>query len=151
MNCNIFVVRLSIKEATAQSIDHRYTPKNAIDGDTTTFYHSDYTKTFGKWIQVQLITPGLVQSVIITNRLDCCGDRLKNVEVRVGHIEVKKNRPSLITRNSLCGNYTGPGLNGERVVIDCNPAIYGEYVTVQVLHDEYLNIAELEVFGNKIG
>ena len=96
--------------------------------------------------------PGFVHLVKITNRKDCCGRRLKNVEIRVGHNETKKTGQSLISRNILCGKYTGPGSNGQTVLINCDPAIEGKYVTIQTLDDTItkINIAEVQVFGNEI-
>ena len=98
------------------------------------------------------MNPGLVQSVIITNRKDCCGQRLKGVEVRVGHNQVKRTSQNLISKNSLCGKYAGPGSNGETVVINCNPSIEGKYVTIQTIDDKVtvINLAEVEIYGNKI-
>ena len=92
-----------------------------------------------------------MQTVIITNRKDCCGDRLKSVEVRVGPNEVTKADESQILQNSLCGSYSGPGSNGEIVGITCSPAIEGKYVTVQIVEDIQVNFAEVEVIGGSKG
>ena len=103
------------------------------------------------WLQVELTHPGLVQTVIIINRKDCCGDRLKSVEVRVGPNEATKTGESHILRNSLCGRYSGPGSNGEIVNITCSAAIEGKYVTVQIMENIQVNFAEVEVFGYSKG
>ena len=96
-----------------------------------------------------MINVGLVQRVIIINRKDCCGDRLKDVEVRVGISGIGETKQGVITENSFCGNYSGPGSNGERIVIDCMEAIESKYVTLQLMTDEktILNLAEVEVYG----
>ena len=82
---------------------------------------------------------------------------LEDVEVRVGHYEVNKTEQSLISRNGFCGNYTGPGSDGqgsdgEFIVIDCIAAIEGKYVTIQILDDRVTSIelSEVEIFGNEI-
>ena len=84
-------------------------PEKLIDKKFNNFYHSTYTNN--AWVQLELLNIGTVSKVRIFNRLDCCGDRLLNMEVRVGNNEVTVGNQSYITTNQLCGMYVGPGKN----------------------------------------
>ena len=97
--------------------------------------------------------PGMVQKVVIINRKDCCGDRLKSLEVRVGPNEVTNAEKGLISRNTICGMIAGPGKDGEIAVISCNPPIEGKYITLQTLDATvtHINFAEVWGFGNSSG
>ena len=95
---------------------------------------------------------GMVHRVKIINRKNCCGNRLKNADVRAGLSKVDVDKTGIITENSFCGNYKGPGSNGETIVINCKEAIKSRYVTLQLMNNEKstLNLAEVEVYGKGI-
>ena len=90
-----------------------------------------------------------MHKVKITNRVDCCGDRLKNIEVRVGNDEVTEQSQQGLSTNTLCGKFDGPGTDGQVVHMECAEAIPGRYITIQLTDTEgaIMNIAEFEAFG----
>ena len=107
------------------------------------------------WFQVQLDGTAIVKRVIIINRKDCCGERLRNLEVRAGIYDLEKYWlvegnfiEQHISLNSHCGNYAGPGTTGETIEIYCNPKITANYVTVQMLgHQIAIAFQEIMIFG----
>ena len=156
LTCSIFINSekvgvLPIKESTALSEHPLYGPENAVDNDTDTFFASSDNATINAWIQLELKNAGSVRSVQITNREDCCGQRLKNMEVRFGNTSVMKTEQVPISSNTVCGSFGGPGSDGELIVIDCNQTVEGKYVTIQTLDDTVtqINIAEVQVIGNE--
>ena len=69
----------------------------------------------------------------IYNRQNCCGDRLKSVEVRAGIHPVEADYKGRITANSLCGTFVGPGADAGVYTITCNTPIYAKIVTLQIV------------------
>ena len=87
-----------------------------------------------------------LSGVKITNRKDCCGSRLSDVEVRAGNTALQSNFTGKITANKICGKFEGPGRNGENYTIDCEEEIMAEYVTIQIIDDNaLLNISEIQI------
>ncbi|XP_013415419.1 uncharacterized protein LOC106177244 [Lingula anatina] len=80
----------------------------AVDGNyDDSMYHLSCTHTDlgqGQWWLVDLLRTERVAGVIITNRGDCCSDRLNNFEVRVGTTYVDN---SSFTQYKLCASYPG--------------------------------------------
>ena len=143
---------LEIRVATAEtqkSIEQG--AMNLIDKDTSTFYLSAGNAPSNTWVQLELATVGTVHNIKITNRLECCGKLLSDIEVRVGDYKVtieNSGMPNHTIPNTVCGTYDGPGSYGETVTIQCSKPVKGRYVTVQTLArvPKILNIAEVEVF-----
>ena len=90
--------------------------------------------------------PILLEGVKIYNRQDCCGNRLKSVEVRVGKQTIDTNFKGKITENSLCGTFVGPGVNAGVHKVTCNPPIVGNIVTLQIVEsgNQVLQLDEVE-------
>ena len=77
-------------------------PQLAWRGDSSNnsgFFHSNQENN--PWLRIQLNKPTTVTSVTIINRKDCCGERLKNLELRGG----MKNDLT----NPVIGEFKGPG------------------------------------------
>ena len=60
----------------------RFPAWNCIDGDTKTMCHTRGKESY-PWVTL-VIPRSIVRTVRITNRVDCCGDRMVNVKVCVG-------------------------------------------------------------------
>merc|ERR1712112_542278 len=125
-------------------------PANCIDGNTT---NGKMCHTAGKesypWITL-VIPLSIVRSVRITNRKDCCGDRMRNMKIWVG-----KKFPSTTnveyTGGALLGTFSGPGTNGQVVDITSKTEVEGTHVVVQIeTNGDYINLLEIEVFGEPI-
>ena len=122
---------------------------NAIDDQINgNFYHSEYEDF--PWYQYQLPEKKNISGLTLVNREDCCGERMHNVEIRVGldaATDANKGLP-LSNINHLCGVFPGPGVTGGSYKIICeNGPIETEYVTIQIMGKEYLQISEIELIG----
>ena len=83
------------------------------------------------------------------------------MEVRVGNDKSAKESSGILTSNSWCDKYDGPGKDGEVVLVQCKnfatkkvQPINGKYITIQKKQNgktKAINMAEVEVFGNYIG
>uniref|UniRef100_H3ALS4 Fucolectin tachylectin-4 pentraxin-1 domain-containing protein n=1 Tax=Latimeria chalumnae TaxID=7897 RepID=H3ALS4_LATCH len=116
--------------------------KHAIDGNKNTNHRQlscSHTKADkSPWWRLDLQTTRTIMTVVLTNRVDCCSNRLRNVEVRVGN--------SLKNKFPVCG-CASLILPGATVGFCCYGAS-GRYVTVFIPNRrEFLTLCEVEVFG----
>ncbi|XP_033958266.1 fucolectin-1-like [Pseudochaenichthys georgianus] len=117
---------------------------SAIDGNRDNNLYSGSCTLTGRisnpWWRVDLLEPYVVTSIIISNRGDCCPERLVGAQIHIG--------------NSLDDN----GLSNPVVgTISTTEALYtltftdraeGRYVTVHIPgYGKYLTLCEVEVYG----
>ena len=95
-----------------------------IDGDKTTktvdnLCHSNRDENErAPWLALDFgDSDSSVERVDIFNRADCCGPRLKNVEVRVSD-ELPTDGSQMFSGGSLFGKFGGPGYNGQQIIIE---------------------------------
>jgi hypothetical protein len=82
---------------------------------------------------VQLASDSIVESIQITNRGDCCGQRLENVDIFVG--------------GQLCGN-TGKIAQGATVLYTCPTPLSGNVVELKSYNrDTSLTICGFQAYG----
>nr|AAI24927.1 MGC53587 protein [Xenopus laevis] len=129
-------------EATQSSLYRpEYNAAAAIDGNkATNVMLGSCSHTGGDnpaWWKLDLKKMYKVQSVVIVNRGDCCSERLKGAEIRVGN--------SADNNNPVCGTITDVSKNP--ITLPCNWMV-GRYVSVVIPgRVEYLHICEVEVIG----
>uniref|UniRef100_F6YUZ9 X-epilectin n=1 Tax=Xenopus tropicalis TaxID=8364 RepID=F6YUZ9_XENTR len=137
---------LAISGAVRQSSTYaaQYPAEKAVDGikDTNTFARpcaiTGYDK--GPWWQLDLKKNYRVGSMVIVNRGDCCADRLKGAEIRVGS--------SPDNNNPVCGIIND---FSNLITTLCCDGKEGRYVSVVIPgRNEYLNLCELEVYGQEV-
>ena len=92
-----------------------------IDGDTETdAYHGGnmcHTEDESlPWLAIDYGTTVTVKRVEIFNRDDCCGDRTKNVDVRVAY-ELPTSSTQMFSGGSLLGHFAGPGTDGQHIIV----------------------------------
>ncbi|KAK3084543.1 hypothetical protein FSP39_015127 [Pinctada imbricata] len=83
----------------------------------------------------------IIERIRITNRGDCCPERLHDVDVTVaGH-----NKKFDV----VCGTFRGPGKASEKVVVQCPKRTKGRYVRLQITKgsNNVLTVCEVEVMG----
>ena len=68
------------------------------------------------WLAIDYGKSITVKRVDIFNRDDCCGDRTKNVDVRVSN-ELPISGSEMFSGGSLFGHFAGPASNGEHIII----------------------------------
>ena len=80
--------------------------------------------------------------VTIVNRKDCCGEVLKNVEVRAG-LDFAQEKGKLLEVNTVCGEFEGPGTNGGHHEVNCVTTLPAQFITVQKKEQGVLHVAEI--------
>jgi hypothetical protein len=96
------------------------------------------------WWAVDLGKEMKVVRLAITNRADCCPDRLKDFDVGLTNIDPSKTAP-VASSYSLCAHYTGYFSNTAN--IDCSPDVVpGRYLVVRLPVKQYLTLCEVEVY-----
>ena len=125
----------------------KYSPSKAIDNDKETIFATSGYYEMNPWLQIQLGNISSVHHVIIHNRNDCCGDRMKNVTLRVAFTKFVKGMN--LNDAEICGTYRGPGKNGDEISISCNGSIKGQYVSIHLMQDTpaLLNLNEIMIYG----
>ncbi|XP_075117634.1 fucolectin-7-like [Leptodactylus fuscus] len=118
--------------------------KLAINGEKNSNYmKGSCTHTKGDlppWWQVNLKQIYKISNVVLTNRGDCCKERLMGAEVRIG------NSPD--NNNPVCGRVTD--VSSLTLPFCCN-RMEGQYVSVVIPgRPEYLTLCEVEVYGEPV-
>ncbi|XP_073692858.1 uncharacterized protein [Garra rufa] len=119
--------------------------QNAIDGKRQSFFVQNscsVTSSDGEpWWRVDLLDVYRVTRVIITNRGDCCEERINGVQIRVGNsLENNGNN------NELAATIAAIPL-GDTKTFEFKP-IKGRYVNIFVPgRSEFLTLCEVEVFA----
>ncbi|KAK3108550.1 hypothetical protein FSP39_010471, partial [Pinctada imbricata] len=145
---------LALRKETFQSGTYRYneyhydingTSDKAVDGDSSAdFYLLSCAHTVESntpYWYVDLGNEHRIQHVEITNRGDCCAERLHDVEVSVAGPNKEFNM--------ICGSFKGPGTTSQIVVIDCPYGMKGRYVKLQIVEgtENSLTLCEVKVMG----
>ncbi|XP_077869752.1 uncharacterized protein LOC144361814, partial [Saccoglossus kowalevskii] len=118
----------------------------AVDGDTSSdySYHSCiHTQLeYEPWWRVDVGQQSEIHDIVITNRQDCCRNRLIGAEVRVG---ISK---SMNESNTLCGVVTRENIEEVDIAINCGDNVVGRYVSIHIINRiDYLHVCEVKVFG----
>ncbi|KAM4028689.1 uncharacterized protein ACNLHF_024000 [Anomaloglossus baeobatrachus] len=142
-------VNLARTGVASQMSDYPYSTrsgvaKNAIDGNKDTDFnsesctHTDLEKD--PWWRLDLTQSYKISIVVITNRMDCCPERLMGAEVQVG------NSPD--NNNPVCGKVTDVS---SATLSFCCKGMEGQYVSVVIPgRSEYLSMCEVEVYSDSV-
>uniref|UniRef100_A0AAZ1Y0S5 Fucolectin tachylectin-4 pentraxin-1 domain-containing protein n=1 Tax=Oreochromis aureus TaxID=47969 RepID=A0AAZ1Y0S5_OREAU len=108
-------------------------PENAIDGNRASNYYQEScahtNNDLNPWWRLDLLKTYKINTVTITNRQDCCPERINGAEIRIG--------------NSL--NDNGNHLNYLRVTF-IQTFVLGRYINIVIPgRREYLTLCEVEV------
>ncbi|XP_037640569.1 uncharacterized protein LOC119496950 [Sebastes umbrosus] len=143
-------VALRGKATQSDRYEHAFgAADSAIDGNRESNFHSgSCTHTdeeTNPWWRVDLLESYIVTSVIITNRGDCCQQRLNGAEVHIGNL-LQDNGAA----NPVCALITSIPA-GDTVEFQCSGGMDGRYVTIVVPgREEYLTLCEVEVYGYRL-
>ena len=112
-----------------QSSTHsdRFRAAKCIDGDTTGPDDAPFVDdTVGDmchtleeptpWFAIDYGKTVVVNRVEIFNRALCCGDRTRNVDVRISD-ELPTSGSKMFSGGNLFGHFAGPAFNGQHIVI----------------------------------
>nr|Q9I931.1 RecName: Full=Fucolectin-1; Flags: Precursor [Anguilla japonica]BAB03523.1 fucolectin-1 [Anguilla japonica] len=118
-------------------------PGFAIDGNRDSdFSHgscSHTTNSPNPWWRVDLLQLYTITSVTITNRGDCCGERISGARILIGN-SLENNG----INNPAC-SVIGSMETGETRTFHCPQPMIGRYVTVYLPKTEVLQLCEVEV------
>ncbi|RXN14172.1 III-FBPL precursor [Labeo rohita] len=122
--------------------------QNAIDGNRESFYkHGSCSHTKqdrNPWWRVDLLDVYRITRVSITNRGDCCEERIEGTQIRIGNgLENNGN-------NNMLAATVGPIPPGGTHTFAFKP-IEGRYVNLFIPgRSEYLTLCEVEVYAENV-
>ncbi|XP_040020593.2 fucolectin [Gasterosteus aculeatus] len=129
--------------ATQSSVGWNGLPERAIDGNRASIWEQGsctHTQSEMKpWWRLDLLKTYNVDTVTITNRRDCCHERINDAEIRIGSSlsDNGNNNPRCAVISSLAA--------GASQTFRCN-GMEGRYVNVVIPgRTEYLTLCEVEV------
>ncbi|KAM6102828.1 uncharacterized protein LJ206_010199 [Theristicus caerulescens] len=136
-------VALGRPAAQSSVLDAGSGAANAVDGNQDGDWErgscAHTTKEPEPWWRVDLGRRHAVYAVVVKNRHDCCWERLKGAEVRVGDSLVDRGR-----RNPVCGIITDAGPGSLSTV--CCHGLRGRYVSILIPgREDALVLCEVEV------
>ncbi|XP_076461845.1 fucolectin-like [Babylonia areolata] len=140
------------KPATMSSIrSELQDPQRAVDGwKNTNFPNCVHTNSSDpssavRWWRVDLLGLFEVHKVVITNRGDCCGSRLRDFNILVDRYLLNSSS-SRQDSSILCLHHSGPVAQGATVTLNCDQPVTGRYVTLAKT-PEVLHFCEMEVLA----
>ena len=112
-----------------------YGPKHATDGIISDQQRESYSgqPQDNPWIEFKLASTTLVSSVAITMPVRYGGSDFKNVQIRAGMERIGADPKEVLTINTLCGIFEGPGGQLTTHVIECSEPIQADYINVQIM------------------
>jgi len=128
------------RPATASSVYQNRAANAASrgnDGDINTIHHTNCAEH--SWWKVDLGVESFVQDVVITNRADCCGGRLRQATV-----EILDSDENLVESRYIKGS-VGDGKVVQKVFNE--DTSFGRYVRVSLARNDCLHMAEVAVNG----
>lgn len=122
-------------------------PKRAVDGNTDGNWNNGSvthtTNQPGQWLEIDLGEKARVETVVIYNRTDCCGERLSGaiVELSSGPCDAKKRKiadtETIQAQNGVVPAVTEIDFDGAK----------GRYICIRQPAAQPLSVAEVEVYG----
>ena len=147
-----------ISNVTSSSIHgnnvEKWGPQLVIDGilshSDKNFFHSELEDY--PWLQWRLPRRIKMSGITLKNRINCCGNHLRDVEIRAGMHSVERDFKGRITKNKVCGKFEGPGEYGGEYTINCDKEMLVDYITVQILDDNaILSINDIRIESARSG
>ncbi|XP_076461951.1 fucolectin-like [Babylonia areolata] len=126
-------------------------PEKAVDGNKDTYVtyciHTYGPSSKPHWWRVDLLGLYEIHWVVITNRGDCCGNRLRDFDILVDR-DMFNSSSGRQDSSTLCLHHSGPVAQGATVTLNCNQPVTGRYVTVIKGADtDALHFCEIEVLA----
>jgi len=148
-NPNLALKKSAIQSSTRTDLSGY--PSNAVDGNSDGVYgHKSCSHTndgTSHWWAVDLGEDAHIGRVRITNRGDCCPERLKDLYVGLTNVSPWKTAPKLDKTSSICKHYAGIPPGGVPTDIVCEPnTASGRYPFVLLEKSLALTICELEAY-----
>jgi len=136
--------------ATQSGIYQSAAASRAVDGNTDGNYaHNSVSITSNQaypWWQVDLGGVQQIDGVQLWNRTDCCSDRLQNFYVFVSEEPFTSNDPNQLIAAGVWHHHVTAD-QGWRVTTTVPVSQRGRYLRVQLAGANYLQLAEVQVWG----
>lgn len=139
------------KPTGASSIGFGGWPGYAVDGNTDGVYNDNSVShtadnAANDWWQVDLGASSTISWIQIWNRTDCCSNRLQNFVMFVSTYDMANATLSQLLADSTV---TARQVNASTIntTIGIPVGAVGRYVRVQLLGNNYLSLAEVQVYG----
>jgi hypothetical protein len=138
-------VAIGTKASQSSTYAAQYGAEQAVNGETNRlFTHTNATAL--PWFQLDLGTVDQISSVTISNRPDCCQDRLANFYLLVSDVELAANDlPTLLSQPGVSAFFYPRA----PMIFDLPVDRSGRYVRLQLTGTNYLNIGEVQVWGQQ--
>jgi hypothetical protein len=138
------------KQARQSSTGYGGDAGRAVDGNTNGEYGANSVSHSNSqpqdWWEVDLGATYNIGSIKIWNRTDCCAERLNNFYVMVSEKPFSSsNMGNSLAQAGVWSNHHS-GTAGRTTEINVNAQ--GRYVRIQLAGTNWLQLAEVEVFGN---
>lgn len=121
----------------------------AVDGNTNGDFNAGSVAhtAYGEhpWWQVDLGGEQWLDAVQFWNRSDCCADRLSNFYIFVSNDPFASDDPNVLAADPNVWHHQEAGTAGRTTTIPVND--YGRYVRVQLAGANYLQLAEVQIYG----
>eukprot|EP00117_Sycon_ciliatum_P018516 scpid5534/ scgid17091/ Fucolectin-1 len=145
---NIALGRKAVQSSNYNS--RKYIASRAVDGKWSQNFGDDYcthtTTEDYPWLYVDLGSVKSIGTIVLTNRFDCCGSRLKNIEIRIGNYLSKTGGTGSNNANRLLPGVSSSALpdKGRRAYFA--NGMSGRYVYIRLNYKKaVLTLCELEV------
>jgi hypothetical protein len=140
------------KTATQSSTYATAVAARAVDGNTDGIFGdnslSSSTSEANAWWQVDLGTSATVDTVVIWNRTDCCGDRLGDYWVFVSNTPFL-NTDTPATLSTRAGTFASHQVSAPSPNAPVSIGGFsGRYVRIQLSGTNFLSLAEVQVMGH---
>jgi len=134
--------------ATQSSVDFGCVPSRAVDGNSDgIFINNSVTQTLQEpnpWLTLDRKVSLPIVQLKISNRTDCCQDRLHDFYVFVSDQPFASTDPTTTVNTPGVWSYYFPGIAGNAVILDVNRS--GRYIRIQIPgSSEIESLAEVEI------
>lgn len=118
----------------------------SVDGNWGAGSVSHTGSTPNAWWQVDLGAVQQIDAVQIWNRTDCCSARLSNFYLFISEEPFTSDDPAVLAADPAVWHHYVAGAAGRTTTIPTESE-HGRYVRVQLDHQDYLSLAEVQVWG----
>eukprot|EP00092_Neocalanus_flemingeri_P013748 GFUD01014827.1.p1 GENE.GFUD01014827.1~~GFUD01014827.1.p1 ORF type:complete len:601 (-),score=175.50 GFUD01014827.1:102-1904(-) len=135
---------------TMSSMHATHDGDKCLDHDFDTFCHNQSPEPH-PWIMLEYPQSINIKEVVIKNRKNCCGDRFRDIEVRVTEERPELNKTEAFSGGVLLGTYAGPGWTDQPPITFSDQPTTGQFVVIQRNSHGNINIAEISVITSEAG
>nr|XP_002732522.1 PREDICTED: fibropellin-1-like [Saccoglossus kowalevskii] len=140
-DCNSGSVNVATQKLVSQSsTEGLYEAVNAIDGILTACMRT--VEEYEPWWQIDLMENHCIHQIVVTNRQDCCAERLENAVTLVGYTA---ERDAAVQCGSIVDAQSALQATVE---FNCDTATRGRYVTFMLQETtNILSLCEVEIYA----